>query len=206
MRTRKPISTISYNSEAFLSNVLANLKRNKIISEAFYIFHKPEADTNKPHFHVYMELAKTLQTEDLRDLFKEKDPNNEKPLGVQPFQTSDFANWVWYSIHDPEYLKSKGLTREYQYSTEHVVATDRDYFEYLLSMNPRPQSKVERVKMGIINGLEDTEMLIRLNVPLEKWGSYRQSIQIMRKELHKIYRETKFDEDGEPLYDENLPF
>lgn len=136
MRTTKPISTISYNTEGYLKLTLDNLVKSKIISFWAYIYHKPEDDEcgKKNHFHVYVEPSKMLQTVDLRAAFKEFDPKHpEKPLGVIDFrQSKNFGDWYLYALHDRAYLASKGQSRRYHYTAEQIMTSDADDLAYLV--------------------------------------------------------------------------
>ena len=75
MKTSKPVSTISFNSEAYLRGKLRELTAAGVLEFWAYIRHDPEPDEvgdeagGKQHFHVYMEPAKMIQTTDLRAAF-----------------------------------------------------------------------------------------------------------------------------------------
>ena len=47
VKTRRPISTISYNSPEYLQGKLEELRKAKIISVWFFIKHKKEQDERK---------------------------------------------------------------------------------------------------------------------------------------------------------------
>lgn len=106
MATQKPISTISYNSEAFLKEKLDSWVKAHIIQAYQYICHVGE-DGDKNHIHLRIEPNKKLDPMDLSDALKEYVQNSEKPLGVRPFRPSKEEDWYLYAVHDPEYLKLK---------------------------------------------------------------------------------------------------
>lgn len=129
MRTRMPFSTISFNTPEYLYTKLNELRNAGILSEWFYIKHKPEDDESKgkEHMHVYFIPSKTLQTDDIRNELKEYDPQNPtKPKGTLLMNSSRFGNWFLYAIHDSDYLASKGETRRFHYEYEEIVASDPD--------------------------------------------------------------------------------
>ena len=128
MRTTKPISTISYNSPLFLTLKLEELRKAKIITWWAYIYHIAEDDEQgkKDHIHLYVEPAKMLQTEDLREELREPDPDNDKPLGCLSWESSKFDHWYMYSLHDKRYLASKGQSRRYSYRHDEIVTNDDD--------------------------------------------------------------------------------
>lgn len=110
MATQNPISTISYNSEAFLREKLEELYSSHIIQAYQYIFHYGE-DGDKDHIHLRIEPNKRIDPMDIADMLQEfTDINGQplkKPLGVRPFRPSKEEDWFLYAVHDAEYLKLK---------------------------------------------------------------------------------------------------
>lgn len=106
MATQKPISTISYNSEAFLRERLDDWVDQHIIQAYQYIFHKGE-DGDKDHIHLRIEPNKKLDPMDLSEALKEYVIDNPKPLGCRPWRPSKEEDWFLYAVHDPDYLKLK---------------------------------------------------------------------------------------------------
>lgn len=168
MRTRSPISTISYNTPAFLCTKLEELRKAKILTRWYAIPHSPEDDEEKHHVHVYIEPAKQLFTDDLQSEFLEPDIKHPKrrPLGVLPFQASKLADWYLYGLHDLSYLKSKGETRKYHYTREDFLVFDLQTFkedvrsitrtqyslqERLLSMAQQHATFQEVIRQGLIH-------------------------------------------------------
>lgn len=146
MKTSKPVSTISFNSEAYLRGKLRELTAAGVLEFWAYIRHDPEPDEvgdeagGKQHFHVYMEPAKMIQTTDLRAAFRELDPTNPKPLGCLLVEKSKFDDWYLYALHDADYLASKGQSRALAYEPEQVRTSDEDDLH----------SKVARIDVGAI--------------------------------------------------------
>ena len=129
MKTTKPISTISFNSPEYLRHKLAELTKARVISFWAFIPHLPEDDEGgkKAHCHVYIEPSKSIQTDDLRDQFKEFDPDKpDKPKGCLTFNSSKFDPWYMYGLHDKRYLSSKSLVKKYHYRSEDFVTSDDD--------------------------------------------------------------------------------
>lgn len=106
MATQKPISTISYNTEAFLKEKLEAWYKAHIIQSYQYICHKGEAG-DKDHIHVRIEPNKRIDPMDLQEQLKEYQMGKEKPLGVRPFRPSKEEDWYLYAVHDKDYLKFK---------------------------------------------------------------------------------------------------
>ncbi len=111
--TQKPVSTISYNTEAYLIELLNRLKSGRIINYALCIKHQGEEEINyvtgeitkdKDHWHIYLDLAKRIELLDLKKEFNETDINNNKPLGCMNFQSSKVGHWIGYAIHLYDYL------------------------------------------------------------------------------------------------------
>lgn len=106
MATQKPISTISYNSEAFLVEKLQNLYDAHIIQAWQFITHKGE-DGDKDHIHLRIEPNKRIDPMELTEMFKEYEKGKDKPLGVRPWRQSKEVDWYLYAVHDSDYLSLK---------------------------------------------------------------------------------------------------
>ena len=134
MRTSKPISTISYNSENFLKEKIEYWKSRGIIEFGMWIRHEPEGEEKKAHYHVFLKPAKLIQTMDLELDSQEIDPlNPDKPFKMISFRVSKESDWVLYGIHDPSYLLEKGLTREFCYDISDISSTCDDTLKDILS-------------------------------------------------------------------------
>ena len=175
MRTTKPISTISFNTETYLKGKLDELVKAKKISAYHFIEHLPEEDEKKSHFHVWMLPSKMIQTDDIREEFKEYDPSNpSKPLGCLPFESSNFDNWYLYSLHDERYLSSKGQSRKYHYRRDLVVSSDDDFLDEqikkidLLKLSPY-QDMIDAQE----SGLSWQEYFRRGTVPLAQINQFQ---------------------------------
>lgn len=131
MRTRKEISTISYNSEEYLEKVLQDLLKEEVISEYMYVLHKPEEDEKKEHFHLFIMPNKQVDTMKLTKRFLENNQEDPlKPFGVISWRRTDYDNWLLYCSHHKMYLLSKGQSRKYHYSKEEFRFSDEGSFEY----------------------------------------------------------------------------
>lgn len=131
MNTRKEISTISYCSKDFLINKLNYLLKEHIIADYMMIWHLPEEDEKKGHWHLWIEPNGQLDTMNIQDMlteYNEKDP--EKPFKCITFCSSDFHHWIPYVLHDKTYLIWKGQSRKYHYSVEDIISCDLDTFDY----------------------------------------------------------------------------
>lgn len=120
MKTSKPIATISYNTMDFLDNLLPMLVEEGIVYEYYYIPHIGEYG-DKDHIHLFINLVKSIDTNDLRGRFTE--PNElwyEKDLGCMPFVKSDFDNWLLYSLHDETYLMLKKEVKFEHYTIDDI--------------------------------------------------------------------------------------
>lgn len=117
--TEQAISTISYNTEPFLVDVLKELIASHIIQSYQYIKHKGE-DGDKDHIHLRVVPNKRIDMMDLTEKFKEYVPNNKKPLCVRDWHKSKESDWILYAVHDKDYLIQK-------YGTEYV---DREKIPY----------------------------------------------------------------------------
>lgn len=130
MRTTKPVSTVSYNTEPFLEGVLNELVRAHKIAFWAYVKHTAEADEKKDHIHLYIEPNGKIDTMDLQDLLKEVDLKNPgKPLKCIDWRSSKWDDWYLYGIHYEPYLRMKFEERQFHYTEEDVKASDREDLE-----------------------------------------------------------------------------
>ena len=122
MKTSKPFSTVSYNTDDFLKDKLNRLIATYKIEYWCYVKHLGElADDGtreKDHKHVYIIPNGKIDTMELSQMMLEVDPNNKKPLKCMDFRSSKEDEWFLYNSHDPDYLKTKFLIREFTYSLQ----------------------------------------------------------------------------------------
>lgn len=171
MRTSKPISTISYNSHDFLRQKIEYWKSIGIIEYAMWIRHEPEEDEKKAHYHVYLRPAMLIQTMHLEEDSCEIDPQNpEKPFKMVSFRISKEDDWLLYSIHDPNYLAEKGLSREFFYGFEDIETTCADTLTDIIShMSDKRKGKLEyRIIECINRGMTWTQIVQSGIVPIRQ--------------------------------------
>jgi len=106
MATQNPISTISYNTEAFLRERLEAWLSAHIIQAYQYIYHKGE-DGDKDHIHLRIEPNKRIDPMDLSDQLKEYQMGKDKPLGCRTWRPSKEEDWCLYAVHHKPYLDLK---------------------------------------------------------------------------------------------------
>lgn len=184
MRTTKAISTISYNSAEFLELKLNELIRSKIISFWAFVPHKPEDDEagNKPHKHLYIEPAKRIQTDDLRDVLTELDINHptNKPLKCLSFRSSKFDDWFLYSMHDRAYLASKGQSRKFSYLLSDFITSDDDELVFLVkSIDQTALNVYKRMEDAISKGLNFVEFAKLVTVPVQQIYSWQHTYELI---------------------------
>ncbi len=173
MRTRKAISSISYNSNLFLHNQLNELINLGQVSYWFFINHSAESNEKKDHTHLFIEPARQIQTDDLCRFLVEPVLFGDLPLKTMPFVSSVFSDWFFYCLHDPVYLQSKGLHREYVYSKEDFRASDPDILDYMImGLNDLELSGMQKVQAAVSEGLSFRDMVHRGQVPLEQFQNY----------------------------------
>lgn len=193
MKTTKPISTISYNTKEYLQLKLEEWRKAGIISFGAFITHDPEEDEKKAHHHVYIVPSKMLQTDDLRENLKEFDPAMpNKPLGCLMFQSSKFDDWYLYGLHDPEYLASKGESREFVYCRENFWSVDEDDFDYLISQVDRGKmAPYIAMKKAHQNGLQFREWFFSSGKPMQQIYAYMKAWELITgKTLERSNHQT----------------
>lgn len=195
MKTSKPISTISYNSEEFLRAKLDYLVRSGDVAFWYYIKHHGEYDkeTNiqdKDHIHVYLEFADRVDTIKLGEMFLEYENGdlNSKPLKCMPFRVSKPYDALLYNIHHSQYLLQKFEQKEFSYTLDDIVSSDRDYLNQLYSEAMHSDIfKRDRMMKLMDSGVSVAEMCFRGLV------NTNQAYQMMIFE--QLYKRGKYNID-----------
>ena len=95
MKTIRPISSVTWNTEDFLQKTLNKLVDNHVIAFWFYVHHLAESNETKEHFHLYLEPDCRVDTNDIRQYFEElpsKDSKEKDIIRPLPFEKSNFDN------------------------------------------------------------------------------------------------------------------
>ena len=193
MRSARPFSTISYNSESFLKSKLNELIENGILDFWAFIHHAPEEDESKAHKHVYFIPSAIVHTDTIKKYLQEFDKNNpDKPLGVTIFSSSKFDDWYLYGCHDKAYLASKGQSRKHQYVKSQFVTSDEDHLGELVRCVDRSKYiGMERVVDAVVNGMKFEEMVRLGQVPIQLINQYKYAYEcIMSVSTQRAGRET----------------
>lgn len=176
MRTKKPISTISYNSYDFLISKLKEFRKNHVISDWYFIRHYAEEDESKDHFHVLLFPNTLLDTMTLQDLLQELDP--DKPL--LPLRCIDFRlcnnvdEWILYVLHDKLYLASKMQSREYHYTKDDIVCADSLAYEeiynhaYKGSKWAMQYQTLQKLSYGVDRKVSPADLVLSGAIPLNQ--------------------------------------
>lgn len=184
MKTKLPISTISYNTPEYLETKLREWQSAKLISEWYFIAHEPEDDEagGKKHMHVLLYPAKQIQTEDLIQDALQLDPEKpDKPLKCLPYRiTKNFGDWYLYVIHDRAYLAMKGQSRRYHYTIEDMVTFDEDQLNCRVhEIDMFDKSSWKLLETFMKEGLTFAEVFARGAVPIQQFSQYRQAYEYM---------------------------
>ena len=173
MRTSKPVSTISYNTESFLKAKIEYWKECGLIEYGMWIKHEPEADEKKAHHHVFLKPAKLIQTMDLETDSQEIDPiNPNKPLKMISFRVSKESDWILYGIHDKAYLQEKGLTRDFHYDLADIKSTCEDTLSDIISsLSDERKGRLEYRIIDCVNKGMQWEQIVKSGlVPIRFMG------------------------------------
>lgn len=217
MRTTKPISTVSFNTEEYLRSVLEEQISSGVISWYVYIKHKGEDDDagRKDHMHVYAEPSKTIQTDNIRAMFKEFDPENpDKPLGTLLWKVSKFQDWYMYAKHDPVYLANKGLVKKYVYqSTDFVSNEDMELADRISNFPVLPmQRMLEEIQNGttfeqlVACGFVPIQQIVQYRQAYMSMWQYQQSINRAEEQLQNIERALLVADGFEPVPENKTSF
>ena len=193
MRSARPFSTISYNSESFLRSKLEELINEGILDFWAFIDHAPEEDELKAHKHVYFIPSSIVHTDYIKKYLQEYDEKNpDKPLGVTIFSSSKFDDWYLYGCHDKAYLASKGQSRKHQYVKSQFVTSDIDHFGELIRCVDRSKYiGLERVVDAVVNGMQFADMVRLGQVPIQLINQYKYAYDcIAQSTTQRAGRET----------------
>lgn len=189
MNTSREISTISYCSKDFLLDRLQQLVNNHQIQDYMMIYHDPEEDELKGHWHLWLFPNKRIDTMNIQEFLTEFNPKDpSKPFKCIPFRYSSVDDWIPYSLHDKAYLAIKGESRIYHYRKDDMIVYDPDSYNdnYRHAFYASKWSE----KLQMLDKLRDREakpadLIYNGTVPLalasslyalknlEKFGTYR---------------------------------
>lgn len=193
MRTSKPFSTISYNTESFLKSKLEELRQSGFIDFYAYIEHFPEDDELKVHKHLYIVPSSIISTDFFIERLKEHDPDNpDKPLGCIVCRSSKFADWYMYGVHDKAYLASKGQSRKHYYTEKDFVVSDQIFFREEIHMIDRSKFVgMERLINAVESNVSFSEMVRLGQVPIQLVNQYNYVYEcLFRAKTFRADRET----------------
>lgn len=205
MPTKRPLSTISYNTEPFLVATLEELIKARVLSFYAYIGHDPEPDEShddsppgKSHFHVYMEPNRSVDPAELRARFSEPDLQHpgRKALGCMKIRFSDFPDWYLYGLHDEGYLASKGQARIHHYLDENFHYSDEDDWYNEVSQVDRLAlvPATAKIKSYIQAGKTFHDMVADGLVPVNLIGQFEKAFDILANG-------PRFTRNGRPGHD-----
>lgn len=204
MKTRKPISSISYLTPKFLTIELDKLIERNYIQFYAFINHLPEEDENKKeHMHLFIIPNDTIDTKQLDDTLVEFDSQNPlKPKRCLMWLSSKFADWYLYGKHDEKYLASKGQTRIYHYPKEEFICSDYDYFNELIhQMDMSKFNRFEFLKESVAMGKSWGEIVSNGQIPPQQYSGYKNIYETLwnysYNELPKTFR------NGKPNHEES---
>lgn len=173
------------------------VNRRKI---AFYAFieHLPEEDETKKHKHVLIVPNGQINTDQVYDFLLEYDPSNPSdPLRCMPFRSSKFSDWYLYTIHDKDYLASKGQSRKYFYKNEDFIVSDSDFFnEEIHLIDYSSLSRFKKLRDAVSSGVSFEQMVMNGQIPIPQLYAYRQAYELIRDYDAKTNRNTRTSHQG----------
>ena len=201
MRTSKPFSTISYNTDDFLQLKLNELIKRGDIDFWLYIDHLPEDDETKKHKHLYIIPSKLFECNTLLVYFAEIDLSKpiDKPLTCIAPRSSKFYDFYFYGLHDTAYLLSKGQSRKYHYIPTEYKCSDTDYLSELVhQMDLSKISRFDKIRDCAERGIPFAELVANGQIPIQLINQYNTAYQIITSNLtYRASRENhEFDADG----------
>lgn len=177
MRTSKPFSTISYNSKLFLQMALDEMVQQGKIYFYVAVYHYPEEDESKAHWHLLMYPNGQVDTDVLFKRLEEYDPN--KPLQplrcLMPNKTNSFGDWYLYALHDKKYLRAHGnQDRKYTYSDADFLCSN---FDELNELKHTIDYRKLYGNQGFLEGLAEGKSLLQMvqegTIPMQQYLPHR---------------------------------
>lgn len=193
MKTSRPISSISFNSEPFLIDTLEKMHKARIISFWACILHKPEDDEGgkKYHYHLYIEPGKApIEVNTFNDNFIEPDPESDKPLKTLIFRISKKDDALLYFKHDEGYLASKGQSRKYHYEWKEFYTSDEDEFNERIKTINLDLNPYKRMKEAIQNGWTFSQYAENGSVPVQQWFAFSKAWENLEYNLKGQLKRT----------------
>ena len=189
MKTRRAISTISFNSPEWLRSVLERLVEAGVIEYAHWIAHLPESDEKKAHLHLFLQPSHAVDTAALRHEFEEPDPAENVPRGTLPFTPSKFSDWYLYGIHDVSYLESRGLSRQHIYCPDDVQSTCLDMLKEQASLIDQLKFRTAwHLRRMVDDCASWDDVMLSGVVPIPQfryWQAYYMSLECAKKKGKK---------------------
>ena len=183
MITRTSIATISYNSVPFLVHALDDLIASGAIEFYAFVDHLPESDETKSHKHLFIVPSSNIDTFSLQNQLKEVDLEHPDlpPLGCIMFRHSKFADWFLYCQHDRDYLSMRGEVKEFIYSKDDFIVSDKDYFNELIHTSDFSKFKIfQKLRDAVSADVSFKELVSNGFVPVPQIVQYRMAYNIMK--------------------------
>ncbi len=183
MITRSNISTISYNTDDFLIFKLNDMIKNHCIEFWAFINHIPEEDEMKQHKHLFIIPSGTVDTFALSDVLEEIDFTNPSmsPLGTIFWKHSKFVDWYLYSLHDVDYLASKGESRKYHYDKSEFFVSESDYFNELIhSCDFSQYTKHKKLREAVQSDVSFRDLFANGFIPVQQIGQYSLAYNLLK--------------------------
>lgn len=198
MKTSKPFSTISYNTEAYLNQRLSDLVNRRQIDFFAWVEHFPEEDEKKAHKHLYIVPNGRVDTDQLLDYLLEIDPKlPDKPLKCIRPHSSRFGDWYLYALHDTSYLASKGQSRRYHYTLDDVHSSDSDYLiEEVHTIDYATIRRFSALRDSAVSGVPFEELLMSGAIPVQQVHAFLQAYQLMAS-----FRTDRAGREGHECFD-----
>ena len=193
MKTARPFSTISYNTDKKLEQTLGELIKKDVICFYAYIEHFPEEDEKKKHKHLYIVPNGQQQTDQIRKLLEEADPDNPllPPLGCIDMVSSKFDDWYLYGLHDPCYLESKNQKRKHFYNDDDFKTSNQDSFREKISrIDFSKYRKTQDFVNAIMSGVTFFDMVQKGQVPAPQFMQWKQLYDFVSGHMKRNGRET----------------
>ena len=204
MKTCRTISNISYNSLAHFEMQMRSLQARGVVEWAYWIYHLADTDETKDHIHFVLRPSARIETNDLRTFFNEVDPTHpDKPLTCTCKWnfTNSMDDWLLYAIHDINYLRAKGQTRNHFYEWSNIKATDYDALRAdIASIDMTKWNRLALIERAVRVGKPFFELVQDGVIPISQRAQYEQQYRAI---MHNImYNKGRRFQSHEVIDDE----
>lgn len=110
---------------------------------------------------------------DIQQLLQQFDPTRpDKPIGTQPFRSSDPDHWLLYDLHDEVYLAMHNEVRKFHYTLDDCITNDEDALQEMYRhayYSSDFADRINKAKMLADPKVSAVDMVLNGQVPINQF-------------------------------------